>query len=198
MSRTSQQFSSARPSAADPHQANSTSMIRWIYLVRGLAAIAWAAAFASTKDSLTTSSAVLLFAYPGIDVLASLIDLRTQREADQRKVLIFGGATSAVAAVGLALAASGDISDVLRVFGVWATVSGLTQIVVAVRRRSAATGGQWSMLVAGALSTLVGIFYNVEASGSSPKLDELVTYATAGGVFFVIQALVLSWRLRKA
>jgi hypothetical protein len=59
-------------------------------------------------------------------------------------------------------------------------------------------GSQWPLLVAGGLSTLVGFVYIANSVGDSPRLLEIVTYAAAGGAFFVIQSGLLAWRLRKA
>jgi hypothetical protein len=50
-----------------------------LFLIRGLIAIAWAAAFAAVADSLTVGVGVLLVVYPLIDAVASLIDARSQQ-----------------------------------------------------------------------------------------------------------------------
>jgi hypothetical protein len=54
-----------------------------LLLIRGLVAIVWAVAFAAVADDLsgdvTLGAAVLLVLYPAIDVVASLIDARTER-----------------------------------------------------------------------------------------------------------------------
>lgn len=188
------------PSQIDGTRASTSNPTRlaWLYAVRGVLAIVWAGAFAAVCDSLTVSAAVLLLLYPVIDVIASVVDSIDEHSPSKRRVLWVGASTSAAAAVALAVAGAGEISDVLHVFGVWATVSGVTQIVVAVRRRGPATGGQWPMLLAGALSALVGIVYNVQATAADPELNALVTYAAAGGAFFVIQAGILAWRHRHA
>ncbi len=83
----------------------------------------------------------------------------------------------------------------LAVFGVWATVTGVAQVVVALQRR-AVLGNQWPMLVAGGLSALVGLFYIGQALGDDPKLDVLSVYAAGGGAFFVIQSVLLARRER--
>jgi hypothetical protein len=180
---------------ADAAAPAATPLIR-IYLVRGVLAVAWAAVFAAASDSLTTGVGVLLVAYPLIDVLASLADVRDRRPGAERTVLLANAAVSALAAAGLAVAATGTVPDVLRAFGAWAVLAGAAQLAVAVRRRGPATGGQWPMLVAGTLSFLVGIFYIATASGDDPQLDPLATYAAAGGVFFVAQAAILARRAR--
>jgi hypothetical protein len=80
-----------------------------LFLIRGLVAIAWAAAFAAVSDSLTTGvtvgAGILLVLYPLIDVAASLIDARSQN-GSARRLLLAGAAVSAVAAVALGVAAT--------------------------------------------------------------------------------------------
>lgn len=179
--------------------ASNTSAMRWLYATRGLVAVVWSAAFAATvSSSLTSRVATLLVLYPLIDVVASAIDSRLDHSAGERRFLMFSAGYSLLGAVSLAVAANGDVPDALRVFGVWAAGAGVAQVVVALRRRGPQTGGQWPMLVAGGLSALVGIFYVIEAAGDDPKLDKLIAYAGAGGVFFILQAAILAWRARRS
>jgi uncharacterized membrane protein HdeD (DUF308 family) len=174
------------PGAAAAAPTNGSARL-WLYLVRGLVALAWAAAFSAVADSLTAGVATLLVAYPVIDVIASLIDAHAGSGAPTQRLQRFNAATSTAAAIGLAIAATGTVADVLHVFAAWAIVSGVAQVVVALRSRTRATGSLWPMLVAGGLSTLVGVFYYL----SDPTLDNLVIYATGGGVWFVLQAGLL-------
>jgi hypothetical protein len=87
-----------------------------LFLTRGVVAIAWAAVFAAVSDSLTTGltvgAGILVVLYPLIDVVASLIDARSQH-GSARRLLLAGAAVSAVAAVALGAAATGSVADVL-------------------------------------------------------------------------------------
>jgi uncharacterized membrane protein HdeD (DUF308 family) len=171
-----------------------------LFVIRGLVAIVWAAVFAAASDSLTTNVplgvATLLVLYPLIDVVASLIDARGEG-GSARQVLLAGAATSAVAAVALAVAATGTVADVLAVFGVWALVSGAAQLVTALRRR-AKFGTQWPMLLAGAGSVGFGIAFVIASTGADPMLSMLAIYAAGGGIDFLIQAWLLARRRRPA
>jgi uncharacterized membrane protein HdeD (DUF308 family) len=166
-----------------------------LFLTRGLIAIVWAAVFATVADSLTLGSAVLVVLYPLIDVVASLIDAHTQH-GSARRVLLAGAAVSAAAAIALGVAATGTVSDVLVVFGIWAGLSGAAQLVVALRRR-AQFGNQWPMLLAGIGSVSFGIAYVIASTAADPMLNMLAIYAAGGGIDFVVQAGLLARRRRR-
>ncbi|GHJ37009.1 hypothetical protein Sm713_26180 [Streptomyces sp. TS71-3] len=140
----------------------------------------------------------LLVVYPLIDAVSGLIDFRRSPNGGERRLTLFNGVLSTVAAAGVGLAGTAGTEAVLHVFGAWAILSGAAQAAVGLRRRGPQTGKQWPMLIAGGLSFLVGIFYNVQALGDTPSLDALVNYAAAGGAFFVVQAGLLAWRSRQA
>jgi uncharacterized membrane protein HdeD (DUF308 family) len=170
-----------------------------LFLIRGLVAIAWAAVFVAVSDSLTTgvtvAAGILVVIYPLIDVVASLIDARRE-SGSARQILLAGAATSAVAAVALAVAATGTVADVLAVFGVWALVSGAAQVTVALRRR-AKYGLQLPMLLAGVGSVGFGIAYIIASTGTDPQLSMLAIYAAGGGIDFLVEAGLLARRRRR-
>jgi uncharacterized membrane protein HdeD (DUF308 family) len=177
----------------------STTRTQHLFLMRGLLAIAWSATFAAASQSVTTSvtvgAGILLVLYPLLDVVASLIDARSQR-GSARQLLLAGAAVSVAAAVVLGVAATGSVADVLAVFGAWAVVSGAAQLVVALRRR-AQLGNQWPMLLAGGASMIVGVAYIIASAGAAPSLDRLVLYTASGGTDFIIQAWLLARRRHR-
>jgi len=186
----------ATPSGPAP-AAERSALLR-LYLGRGVLAVAWALAFAGTHEHLDAVAITLLVVYPLIDAVSSLIDYRAGVDGPDRRVTAFNGVLSTLAAVAVGIAGAGGVAAVLHVFGAWAVVSGAAQVAVGLRRRGPELGTQWPMLVAGGLSFLVGVFYNIQAAGDDPSLDVLSVYATGGGVFFVVQALLLGWKARRA
>jgi uncharacterized membrane protein HdeD (DUF308 family) len=166
-----------------------------LFLARGLVAIGWAVVFAVTSDSLSTGVGVLLVLYPLIDAVASANDARGQ-DGSARQLLELNAAVSVVAAVALGIAATGDKGDVLAVFGVWALLTGVAQLVVAIRRRRT-LGSQWPLRLAGAGSTLFGIMFLVMSGANNPSLRGIAVYAATGGLEFVIQAWLLSHRTHR-
>lgn len=163
-----------------------------VFIVRGLVAIVWAAVFATAADSLTLGTGILVVLYPLIDVVASLVDARSQHGPARRTLLIDAG-TSTVAAVALAIAATGSVANVLAVFGVWALLAGAAQLVTALRRR-AQYGSQWPMRLAGAGSVIFGVAFILASMMSAPRLGMIAVYAATGGLDFIIQAALLARR----
>lgn len=183
------------PSA--PSAGGERSSLLRLYLGRGVLAVAWAAAFAGAHEHIDAVAVTLLVAYPLIDAVSSLIDYRATPNGSERRVTAFNGVLSTLAAIAIGIAGAGGVAPVLHVFGAWAVISGGAQVVVGLRRRGPELGKQWPTLISGGLSFLVGITYNVQAAGDNPSLDVLSVYATGGGVWFVLQALLLGWRNRQ-
>ena len=167
-----------------------------LFFIRGVLAIAWAAAFATAFDSLTAGTAALLVLYPVLDLVASVIDARNQG-GPARRLLVANAVVSAVAAIAFAIAATGDKGDVLATFGIWAALTGAAQLVVALRRR-VQFGQQWPMLLAGGVSTIGGVAFLIMSARPDPTLMPLVVYAATGGVDFILEAWLLRRRFRRA
>lgn len=173
-----------------------SSLIR-LYLTRGLLAVLWAVLFSRANERFDARAITLLVAYPLIDAVSSFVDYRASAMSADRRVTAFNGVLSVAAAVALGAAALRGGAPVLFVFGAWAVISGAAQLLLGLERRGAELGRQWPMLIAGALSFLVGFLYVVQSIGATPMLDMLPVYATGGGVFFILQACLLGWRARR-
>jgi uncharacterized membrane protein HdeD (DUF308 family) len=173
-----------------------SSLLR-LYLSRGILAVVWAVVFAGAHKTVDAVAITLLVVYPLIDAVSSFIDHRAVPDGSERRVTLFNGVLSTLAAIAVGVGGAGGVEPVLHVFGTWAVVSGVAQVVVGVRRRGPGLGKQWPMLIAGGLSFVVGIFYNIQAVGDHPSLDVLSVYATGGGVFFIVQAGLLGWKARQ-
>ncbi|WP_329454547.1 hypothetical protein [Streptomyces sp. NBC_01497] len=167
--------------------------LRKLYFTRFAFAAVWAALLFATSGTLGALSAVLLVIYPLFDVAAAVVDVRSAK-ANGRKApaLYVNIAISSLAAIGLAVAATSGVPAALRVWGAWAITSGLVQLVAGAVRRQ--LGGQWPMIISGAISTLAGASFVASAGGDDPSLADLAGYALLGGVFFLVSAL----RLKRA
>ncbi|MCO5970277.1 DUF308 domain-containing protein [Actinoallomurus soli] len=169
--------------------------LRRLYLVRFGFAIVWAVLLFATKSDLGPVSVTLLVLYPLFDAAAAVVDARSSRATGPARGLYVNIAISLLAAIGVAVACASGVPAVLRVWGAWAIVSGLVQLVVGATRRR--MGGQWPMILSGAISVLAGGSFITSASAQNPSLAGIAGYAVPGGIFFLISALRLG-RTAKA
>lgn len=173
-----------------PTAGRIASALRRLYFVRFAFAIVWAALMFITKGQLGPLGIALIVLYPLFDVAAAIVDARSSRATGPALGLYVNIAISLLAAVGLAIAAaSSGVPGALLVWGVWAVVSGLVQLVVGVVRRR--MGGQWPMILSGGISVLAGASFVMGASAPNPSLTNVAGYAVLGGIFFLVSALRL-------
>ncbi|MFE0419951.1 DUF308 domain-containing protein [Streptomyces tendae] len=182
----------AEPSSA----AGTASALRRLYFVRFGFAIVWALVMFTMAKEITPVAGVLLVLYPLFDVGAAVVDANASRETRSPVLLYINMAVSLVAAVSVGIAATSGIPAVLRVWGAWAIVSGLVQLIVAVPRRK--MGGQWPMILSGGISVLAGASFVASAGADDPSLASAVGYAIPGGIFFLISALRLGRAAKEA
>jgi uncharacterized membrane protein HdeD (DUF308 family) len=172
-----------------PGSSTTASSLRRLYFVRFAFAIVWALVMFTTAEHLGPLAVTLLVLYPLFDVAAAIIDARASRATGSPTLLYVNGAVSLIAAVGLAFAGASGIPAVLRVWGAWAVVAGLLQLIVGVTRRK--MGGQWPMIISGGISVLAGGSFIATASANNPVLTNAIGYAIPGAVFFLISAIRL-------
>lgn len=163
--------------------------LRRLYFVRFGFALIWAVLLFSVGSSIGPLSAALLVIYPLFDVGAAVVDARSSRAGRSALGLYANIAISAAATLGLIFAVASGIPTVLRTWGAWAIAAGLVQLFVALRRRE--LGGQWAMIASGAISTLAGISFLLQAATPHVSLGNLAGYALLGGVFFLVSGLRL-------
>lgn len=81
-------------------------------------------------------------------------------------------------------------------FGAWAFLAGVLQLVVGLRRRSAAKG-QVLMMLSGGQSALAGLFFARLGVVGSPTIADLYPYAAFGASYFPASAAWLAWSDRR-
>ncbi len=172
-----------------PVAASIAPALRRLYFVRFGFALIWAVVLFLTASNIGPVTTVLLVIYPLFDVGAAVVDARSSRASRAALGLYVNIAISVIAAAGLVFAVTSGIPAVLRVWGVWAAVAGLVQLIVALRRRK--LGGQWAMIASGAISVLAGTSFITQAATDGQTLGRVAGYAVLGGIFFLVSALRL-------
>ncbi|MGW5557483.1 hypothetical protein ACWER9_09705 [Micromonospora sp. NPDC003944] len=174
--------------AASPGISQTASALRRLYFVRFAFAIVWAGVTIATAKEISPLAVALFVLYPLFDVGAAIYDLRSSRTGSPA-LLYVNIAVSLVTAVGVGIAGASGVPAVLRVWGAWAIVAGLVQLVVGVTRRK--MGGQWPMIISGGISVLAGGSFIAGASADNPSLTNAAGYAIPGAIFFLIAAIRL-------
>jgi hypothetical protein len=171
--------------------------LRRLYTVRFVFAIVWAVAVLLTASHLGPLLTVLFVVYPLVDAGAVIWQLRSEGATASPKVAEWINVVlSVLAAIALGVAASTSVSTALAVWGAWAILSGVTQLVTAILRIR--TGGQIPLIVSGAISVLAGSGFLIQGLGGAANAVGAGGYAILGGVFFLISAIRLTFVLRKA
>jgi uncharacterized membrane protein HdeD (DUF308 family) len=181
-------------SAVTPNPSVVSVPRRRIAWVRAVVALAWAGGLVAAlggdpdaADTVPTAAAVLLVAYPLIDVFSSAVEAR-ESPASARVLPIVNALISLAASAGLAVAAAtADAGTTLAVFGVWAIVSGAVQLGTAAMRRRAGNR-ELPMIVSGAISTVAGLSFVAGSSQDVAHLTSLAGYAAFGAVLYLVWA----------
>jgi len=136
-------------------------------------------------------AAGLLVIYPAWDALANFVDARRNGGFGRNRTQYVNAIVSAVTTAAVAWALTLNMFAVIVVFGVWAAVSGVLQLVTGLRRWGA--GGQWVMVLSGAQSTLAGLFFLMTVGGMpDPGIAIVAGYAAFGAVYFLVSAIWLT------
>nr|WP_296768976.1 hypothetical protein [Rhodococcus sp. (in: high G+C Gram-positive bacteria)] len=171
--------------------------LRTLYFARFAFAAAWAAILVATKPQLGALLTFLVVVYPLVDAAAVSWQLRIDGSAGApRTTERINVVVSVVVAIALGWASTYSLAAALGIWGVWAAASGLTQLVTAVKRRSA--GGQIPQMLSGGISIAAGLAFATQALQGSDSIDSVGGYALLGGVFFLVSAVRLSLSPRSA
>lgn len=176
---------------------SSSEWLRTYYFTRAGVSIAWVALAFAVGRSNPVIAAVLLVAYPAWDALANYLDARKsgglKANGSQTLNIVISVATTLAVIVALNI----SLNAVFLVFGAWATLSGLMQLVTGVRRWKEA-GGQWVQILSGGQSALVGFFFARMAWGDAPlEITPIAGYAGLGAFYFLLSAIWLTVKMAR-
>jgi uncharacterized membrane protein HdeD (DUF308 family) len=164
---------------------NVDTLIRnwWLVALRGLVA------------SVTLSVLILLFgSYAIVNGLFSIVAAIGSRRGEPHwGSLLVSGVLSAALGILTFLAPAVTAIVLLYIIAAWAIVTGVSEIVTAIRLRRVITG-EWLLIVAGALSVLFGVLLAVSPGAGALALTLWIgTYAIMLGILLV----ALAFRLRS-
>ena len=167
----------------------------WLFVMRGVAAIIFGL-LAFLKPGITLETLVLFFgAYALVDGIFSLIAAFGGRDHTEHwAVLLLEGLLGI--AVGVMTWRSPGITTIALLFYIaaWALVTGVLEIVAAIRLRKEIEGEGW-LALSGALSILLGLILMwMPGAGALGLIYVIGSYAVAFGVALIM----LGFAVRKA
>lgn len=178
---------------AEPKAGAEVWLTRY-YFARAAFSLGWVGAAVGLADGPTAVVAALLLIYPTWDAIANLVDAQRNGGLRTNPTQSFNAGVSVVTAIAVAIALSTGMNDVLRVFGVWAALSGLLQLATGVRRWTR-VGAQWAMVLSGVQSTFAGAMFLVQANApQAPQITAIAPYAAFGAFYFLVSAIWLAVR----
>lgn len=179
------------------------SGLRSLYLIRAVFSLIWVVLVLTTSaslksaDTLTAIAAVLLVVYPLWDAVATLLERRMAGTGATSRVSVVNVALGLAATIGMIIAVFSTIGTALLVFGIWALLSGAIQLVTAIRRWRT-VGAQWPMIISGGLSVVAGAVFAATSGSATSGLSTIAGYSAFGAFWFLVSAVALSLRTRRA
>jgi len=183
---------SYQPAAPTETQVVETAQsLRRLYFIRATFSLIWVTlVILFAKTSLSVGN-ILLIIYPAWDVIGTLIDIRSNQNGTSKTPQYINAAISAITTVAVALALQQGIPMALIVFGAWAILTGLIQLILGLRRRKL-LGGQWPMIISGGQSMLGGTSFIILAHDPTKGITSLAGYAAFGAFYYLLAAFRLS------
>ena len=171
--------------------------LRNLYFSRTAFSLIWVLFVLTFAKSNPGVATVLFIIYPAWDVLATFFDIRANPPAANKTPQYVNVVIGVVTTIGVALALQKGIPQALLVFGAWAILTGLIQLILGLRRRKD-LGGQWPMIISGGQSMLAGTSFIVMANAPDQGITTLAGYAAFGAFYFLLSAFRLSKTIKSA
>jgi hypothetical protein len=171
--------------------------LKTYYYLRFAVSAVWVALAFTVARAVPPLAAAMLVAYPAWDALANYLDASRSGGLTRNKSQMLNFVVSIATAVAVAATLPQGMHAVLQIFGVWAVLSGLFQLITGVRRWKS-FGAQWAMILSGAQSGLAGAFMLSKAAGPAPvSIADIAPYAAFGAFYFLISAVSLTISARR-
>jgi uncharacterized membrane protein HdeD (DUF308 family) len=180
-------------SSSDAATARS---LRQLYFIRAAFSVCWVILVALFAKTAMGIASVLLIIYPAWDVLGTILDIRANQGSPSKSPQYINAAISAVTTVAVGLALQKGVPEALIVFGAWAILTGLIQLVLGLRRRKL-LGGQWPMIISGGQSMIGGTSFIILAHEPTMGIASLAGYAAFGAFYYLLAAFRLNKTIKR-
>ena len=183
------------PAAGEPlTQRDPRRHLSVLLALRGVLALLFGVLALGWPGVTVLALALLFAAYAVVDGVGMAVSGLSRGDRGRRWSYVLAGIVGIVAGVLAALWPAVTALALVLLAGVWAIVTGVLEIVAAVRLRRELTG-EWVPALLGALSVIAGVLILVRpAVGALALATVLGVYALLAGVVL----LVAAWRVHKA
>jgi uncharacterized membrane protein HdeD (DUF308 family) len=166
----------------------------WLLLLRGIAAVLFGV-LAFIWPEMTLFALVFLFgAYAlATGILSLMLAYKAPRGFPRFSALIFGGVISIIAGLIAFIMPGLTAVGLLILIASWAIVTGIIEIIAAIRLRKVITK-EWLMILAGVASIAFGVILLLQPAVGALAL---IWWIGAYAIVFGILLMVLSFRLRR-
>jgi uncharacterized membrane protein HdeD (DUF308 family) len=166
----------------------------WMLLVRGIAAVLFGALTFIVPMASVFTLVILFGAYALVDGIFALVSaVRGARIGERWGALVFEGIAGIAAGVVTFLWPSISALALLFVIAFWAVITGVAEIVAAIKLREM-IHGEWLLALTGALSIAFGVLIALYPSAGALAV---ALWIGAYALVFGILMIVLAFRLRS-
>ena len=180
----------------DGQSVQTAGSLRQLYFTRVAFSVTWVILVILLAKTSFTIASMLLIIYPAWDVIGTFLDIRANRNSPAKTPQYVNATISMITTAAVAVALQKGVPEALIVFGAWAILTGLIQLILGVRRRKS-LGGQWPMILSGGQSTIAGISFILMAHDPSMGIVNLAGYSAFGAFYYLLAALSLSKTIRR-
>jgi uncharacterized membrane protein HdeD (DUF308 family) len=188
--------SSLASAVTNAQPVETARALRRLYLTRAAFSVTWVILITVFAEKSWAFASALLIIYPAWDVAGTLLDIRANQNGPSKTPQYVNAVISAATALAVGLALQAGVPQALMVFGAWAVLTGLIQLVLGLRRRKV-LGGQWPMIVSGGQSVIAGISFIVLAHDPTMGITSLAGYAAFGAFYYLLSAFRLSGKVKS-
>jgi uncharacterized membrane protein HdeD (DUF308 family) len=190
-------------STNNPYIALSTGAVetakslRTLYFTRAAFSIVWVLLVTAVANNNTAVATILFIIYPAWDAIATIFDIKANPPAVKKTPQYVNLAISIVTTIAVIIALQKGIPEALMVFGAWAILTGIIQLILGISRRKQ-LGGQWPMIISGGQSMLAGVAFIAMAHQPKQGITTLAGYAAFGAFYFLLAAFRLGKTIKNA
>jgi len=169
--------------------------LRSLYFVRTAFSVIWVILISVFVKTNSGIAGILFIIYPAWDVIATYLDIRANPPHVSKTPQYVNAVIGILTTIGVALALQKGVPVALMVFGAWALITGLIQLILGLRRRKE-LGGQWPMIISGGQSMLAGSVFIAMANSPTMGISSLAGYSAFGAFYFLLAAIRLSKNIK--